>query len=91
MPEAAVLALMHKTAEKKKVRKLAMDLRILFVLVMTQLNTNQKARILEEEERIRKKQEFDSTGIDLYWQNLLYFLEKKAGMELNTPNPFITD
>lgn len=58
---------------------------------MTQLNTNQKARILEEEERIRKKQEFDSTGIDLYWQNLLYFLEKKAGMVLNTPNPFITD
>lgn len=34
MPEAAVLALMHKTAEKKKVRKLAMNLRILFVLVI---------------------------------------------------------
>lgn len=34
MPEAAVLALMHKTAEKKKARKLAMDLRILFVLVI---------------------------------------------------------
>lgn len=34
MPEAAVLALTHKTAEKKKARKLAVDLRILFALLI---------------------------------------------------------
>lgn len=34
MPEAAVLALMHKTAEKKKARKLAMDLDICFLGTM---------------------------------------------------------
>ncbi len=57
---------------------------------MTQLDAKLKARILEEEERIRKDREFDPTDIDPYWRNLLFFLEEKAGI-MDMSNPYITD